>query len=123
MNHDPIIAAVIESYFDGVHRGDLALLRTVFHPSAILVGEVRGQTSFRTLDAYLTVVATRQSPAVLGHPLRAALLSIDRQGAMATARARFPLLGFDYLDLLSLGLIDGRWRIVAKLYTHLEPPV
>ncbi len=120
MNHEPEISAVIHRYFDGVHRGDLAALREVFHPSAILFGEVRGQTSFRTLDSYLEVVAGRKSPATLGYPLRASLLSVDRQGAVASVRARFPLLGFDYLDLLSLAQVEGRWRIVAKLYIHLE---
>lgn len=121
MNQEPDISAVIHRYFDGVHRGDLAALRAVFHPSAILFGEVMGQTSFRTLDSYLEVVAGRKSPAALGHPLRATLLSVDRQGAVASVRARFPLLGFDYIDLLSLAQIEGRWRIVAKLYTHVEP--
>lgn len=121
MNPDPVIAIVIARYFDGVHRGDLAVLREVFHPSAILCGDVRGQVSFRTMDSYLDVVAGRQSPAELGQPLRAALLSAERHGAVASARARFPLLGFDYLDILSLALVDGRWRIVAKLYTHVEP--
>lgn len=121
MHTDPAIAGVIARYFDGVHRGDLAVLREVFHPSAILFGDVRGQVSFRTMDSYLEVVAGRQSPAALGQPLRAQLLSVERQGAVASVRARFPLLGFDYLDILSLALIDDRWRIVAKLYTHVEP--
>lgn len=121
MNHDPAIDTVVARYFDGVQRGDLAVLREVFHPSAILFGDVRGQVSFRTVDSYLEVVAGRKSPAALGQPLRAELLSVERQGAVASARARFPLLGYDYLDILSLALIEGRWRIVAKLYTHVEP--
>jgi hypothetical protein len=67
------ILRVLEDYFGGINAGDVQRLRSAFHPSAVLWGEVKG----------------------------------------------CPMLGFDYVDFLSLLREDGRWAIVAKLFTHL----
>jgi hypothetical protein len=49
-------------------------------------------------------------------------IAIDLQGSIAVAKVRCPMLGFDYVDFLSLLCEDGQWKIVAKLFTHLERP-
>jgi hypothetical protein len=113
------ILAVLEEYFGGLHAGDVARLRAVFAPNAVLFGEVKGQPYHRLLDDYLKVVADRKSPAALGEPFAMRTISIEVHGAVAQAVVRCPMLGFDYVDLLSLLQTDGKWAIVAKVFTHL----
>jgi hypothetical protein len=112
------IQAVIADYFAGIHFGDVERLRRVFHPKAVLHGDLDGETVFRTLDDYLEVVRNRRSPHSLGEPLRMTVLSIECVNGIASVRARCPMLGFDYLDILSLIHAEGSWRIVSKLFTH-----
>lgn len=114
------ILAVLEDYFRGIHEGDVERLRSAFHPTAVLWGVVRGAPYHRAVDDYLTVVKGRQSPQVLGEQFAMQPLSIDVQGPIALAKVSSPMLGFNYVDLLSLLYQDGKWKIVAKVFTHVE---
>lgn len=114
------LLALVQRYFDGLYRGDVELLAEVFHPQARLYGEVKGQTLLRDLETYLQIVATRASPHSLGEAQRMKLQSLQIDGAIALATARCEMLGFDYLDRLSLLNDGGRWSIAAKLYTHIQ---
>ncbi len=120
MSCPPEIETVIQRYFDGIYTGNLASLRAAFHPTAQLFGTVRGQPYHKTLEAYLAIVAARQSPQALGEARRMTVLTVDVQGPIATARAHCVMLGNNYIDHLSLCLIDGRWQIVNKLFTHVD---
>lgn len=121
MSDRDALMALLQRYFDGLYRGDVALLEQVFHPQARLYGEVAGQRLLRDLAPYLAVVAARASPHSRGEPQRMALQALRIDGAIALATARCEMLGFRYLDQLSLLKDDdGHWSIVAKLYTHLE---
>jgi hypothetical protein len=121
LNEHSEIQGLIDAYFSGIHSGDVALLRSVFHPSAVLWGEVKGEPYYRVLDEYLSVVQNRQSPQALGEAFAMQTLSIDVYGAVALAKVRCPMLGFDYFDLLSLRREHGGWSIVAKVFTHVDP--
>lgn len=120
MNDREELLALLQRYFDGLYRGDVDLLAQVFHPQARLYGEVGGQLLLRDVEPYLQVVATRASPQSRGEAQRMELVALRIDGAVALATARCDMLGFNYLDQLSLLKHDGRWSIVAKLYTHLE---
>ncbi|GAB3253875.1 nuclear transport factor 2 family protein [Chitinimonas naiadis] len=113
------ILDLLEVYFDGIHTGDVAALRSVFHPQAALFGEVRGATSCRPLGAYLDAVANRDSPASLGQTRFMQVLSIEVAGETAMAKVRCLIFDFNYLDFLSLIRQEGRWLIANKLYTHI----
>ena len=115
------ILALLQRYFDGLYRGDVDLLAQAFHPQARLYGEVGGQRLLRDVEPWLQVVATRASPQSRGEAQRMALQALQIDGCIALATARCEMLGFNYLDQLSLLKdAEGRWAIVAKLYTHLE---
>lgn len=116
----PAIEAVLQDYAEGIFCGDVARLRGAFHPDARLFGMVKGQSYDKPLEDYLAVVAARQSPSQLGEPFRMRLLTLEVQGSIALARLHCPMLGFNYLDFLSLRLQGGRWQIVSKLFTHLN---
>lgn len=112
------LSALLQRYFDGLYRGDVAMLREVFHRQARLFGEVRGQVSLRELDAWLQAVAGRTSPQQQGEAQRMTVEALRVDGAIALATVRCDMLGFNYLDQLSLLKQAGRWVIVNKLYAH-----
>jgi hypothetical protein len=115
--HDEILQ-LLQNYFEGVFTGDVKRLREVFHPQAMLFGEVKGAPYLRGLDEYLEVVAKRQSPQSLGETLAMQVMAIDVQGPVAVARASCPMLGYHYIDFLSLTRQNGRWQIANKTFTH-----
>jgi hypothetical protein len=116
-DHQHIID-LVHTYGQSIHDGDVARLRSTFDPRAQLFGEVKGEPYHRNLEDYLSAVAKRQSPRELGHAYALAPLGVDVQGAVAVARLHFPLLGFNYVDYLSLVKTNGHWLIVNKTFTH-----
>lgn len=121
------ITRVIESYFDGIYRGDVALLREVFHPSARLIGFAPADPrdaalpetpGFRGLDEYLQAVGSRVSPRDRGEAMASRILSVQRDGPLAFVRAFVPMLGYAYTDHLLLVREAGRWRIAQKHFVH-----
>ncbi|WP_309246528.1 nuclear transport factor 2 family protein [Ramlibacter montanisoli] len=111
---------VLSTYFQAVYHGDVVALEGIFHPKAMLFGEVKGQPYQKTLAAYLEGVAARNSPAQLGEPFLMRTLFIDVAGPIALAKLNCPMLGFNYVVFLTLVRIDGGWRIVGKTLTHVE---
>jgi hypothetical protein len=114
------IGALIQRYFDATWRGDVAQLRTVFDPRAIVAGEVNGQPYWKTIDAYLEGVANRKSPAELGEPVEMELLMLDVQGNIATAKLHVRMLGFNYYNYFSIVRQHDRWLVVTKTLTNIE---
>ena len=115
-DHEAVLA-VVDSYCRGVFRGDVALLRSVFHPRAALFAEVRGQPYYKPLEEYLSVVAGRESPEALGESFLMKPLSVEVTHEIAFAKVHCPMLGYNYIDYLSLVREGGRWVIVNKLFT------
>ena len=111
---------VLQTYFDGLYRGDIPALRRAFHPAAMLFGEVKGQPYQKNLDDYLLIVAQRESPQALGEPFRMALLSVEVTGLIARAKVHCPMLGYNYIDYLSMVCHQERWQIVSKTFTHVD---
>jgi hypothetical protein len=114
------VAAVLSNYFNGIFKGDVELLRSTFHPQALVTGDVKGQPYFKSLDQYLDGVKNRKSPFELGETLRMEILSVEIINSIAIAKVHVPMFDFNYYDLLSLNKIDGTWVIVNKLLTHVN---
>ena len=114
------ITSVVEGYFNGIFVGDTDLLRSVFHPMAFLSGDVKGEPYFKTLEDYLEGVKNRKSPNELGAKFGMEIISIEIINTIAIAKTHVPIFEYNYYDLLSLSLIDGKWVIVKKLLTHVN---
>ena len=112
------LQAVVADYFGGLHHGDVERLWRVFHPAAVLRGEVDGQPVERPLAEYLEGVRTRKSPASQGEPFRMRVVSIECLNGIAVVRLFCPMFGYRYHDVLTLQKLEGAWRIVGKVYTH-----
>jgi len=114
------IAAVLSTYFQSVFIGDTASLRKIFHPQALVTGDIKGVPYFKALDQYLDGVQNRKSPFELNEPFQMEILAIEIINSIAIAKTHLPMLGFNYYDLLSLNKINGEWIIINKLLTHVN---
>ena len=115
------IARALVAYFDGFYRGDVGLLREIFHPSAHLYTAGAGPLQDDAMEAVYARVRGRTPPAATEQRRQDRILLIDRSGpeaALAKVQLAIgPRLFTDYLSLLRL---DGRWRIIAKVYSWVE---
>lgn len=118
---DPRYGAVVEvlsRYFDGLHTSDTAILAEVFHPAARYVSAVDGLVDLG-MDEYFPVVDRRPSPASRGEPRRDHIDGIAFAGPVtAFAQVRCSIGPKDFTDFLSLVFVDGRWRIIAKVFHY-----
>ncbi|ANW22911.1 hypothetical protein BA953_01115 [Vibrio coralliilyticus] len=110
------IEAIIEKYFDGLHRGDVALLESIFHPDVYL----KSPNLRRSMTQWLTDVAERKSPHELGLEFKFKIDSIDIVKDQAMVKVHCPLFSFNYIDFLGLLKEENQWRIVSKMYTDLS---
>ncbi|MDB5517966.1 MAG: hypothetical protein JWQ17_4724 [Tardiphaga sp.] len=118
MPHDrSTVEAVIQHYFDGLYEGDADKLGAIFHPSADLRWQDKGQLQVLTVPDWLDRVRKRPSAKAEGQARDDFIVTIDRSDA-ATAfikvRCQLPPRYFtDYL--VAMKLEDG-WQIVSKAY-------
>lgn len=114
------IKTVVSHYFQGIYYGDNDKLENAFHPQALLFGDINGEPYFNTVTDYIDGVKSRRSPIDLGEEFKMEILTIEIIGNMASVKAHVPMLGFNYYDFLSLSLVQGEWKIVNKLFAHVE---
>lgn len=120
MSADPRYAELVEvltHYFDGLHHSDAGKLAEVFHPQAIYASASEGSLTHLTMDAYLPMVEKRPSPASRGEARRDRILSIEFAGPVtALACVECAIGPRRFTDLLSFVRLDGRWRLIAKVF-------
>jgi ketosteroid isomerase-like protein len=114
------IVEVVERYFDATWRGDVAQLRTVFDPRAVVAGEVNGQPYYKTIDEYLDGVAKRKSPAEFGEQVVMELLMLDVQQNIAVAKLHVRMLGFNYYNHFSFVRQHDRKLVITKTLTNVR---
>ena len=114
------IQAVIQNYFEGIYNGDVVQLKEVFHSGTLLFGDIKGVPYFKAVTEYIDGVKSRKSPKDLGEDFKMKILSIEILGNNAIVKAQLPMLGYNYFDFLSLAKINQDWKIVNKLFTHVE---
>lgn len=116
------VTQVLSEYFDGLHYGDTAILKRVFHPSAQYASATDGSLLLRTMDEYFPIVDARPSPASRGEARRDRILSIEFAGPVtAFARVECAIAPKLFTDFLTLVKLDGRWQIIAKVF-HYDVP-
>ncbi len=111
-----VIWEIIHNYFEGLHYGDVAKLKAIFHPDVWL----KAPGNRRSLKQWLTNVSSRPAPAQLNKPFSFKILAIDVVQDQAMAKIHCPLFDFNYIDFLGLLKEEGQWRIVTKMYTDIK---
>lgn len=116
------ITPVLQTYFDGLYYSDTGRLRQVFHPKAQYVCASDGTLLYRTMDEYFPVVDARPSPASRGEARRDAIVSIALAGPVtAIATVTCAIGTAQFIDLLTLIKLDGRWQIISKTFHRDDP--
>lgn len=118
--HSEEIKNTIFHYFQGVYNGDVEKLASAFHPQALLFGNIKGTPYFKTVSDYIDGVKNRKSPTDLGEDFKMKILGIEIMSNVAIAKLHVPMLGYNYYDFLSLCLVNKKWIIVNKLFSHVE---
>lgn len=112
------VVDLLGRYFDALHRSDADELREVLHPSAVYATANDGSLLRLSMDEYLPIVAGREAPAARHEPRTDAVESIEFAGPnTALARVRCSIEPKHFTDLLSLLRIDGRWWVIAKVFS------
>ena len=114
------IENLIANYFMGIFNGDRAKLEACFNENVNIYGDIKEAEYFKNIKEYLDGVQKRQSPKDLGEPFQMKIIGIDIMGKIAMAKLHVPMLGYNYYDYLSLAKIDSNWKIVNKIFTHVE---
>lgn len=114
------ITAIITNYLEGIYYGNVEKLRKCFVDEAYLYGDIKGAEYLKSLEEYLKGVKNRKSPSQLGEENRMEIKGLEIMGNVAIAKVHVPMLGFNYYDFLSLSMIEGKWKIVNKIFTHVE---
>jgi 4-oxalocrotonate tautomerase len=113
------ITDLMQRYFDGFYKGDVALLKTVFHPSCHLLSARDGSLTDDDMEAVYKRVAGRTAPAANGEINRDRILSIDLANPeLALAKVQIAIGQKLFTDYLNCIRIDGEWKIISKVFTY-----
>ncbi|WP_431482923.1 nuclear transport factor 2 family protein [Pseudomonas solani] len=113
------IEAVVRDYVEGMVRADATLLRSAFQPDSRIVGYFGPDLQWLSPEAFIASLQARGPVVAEGEAPVWRLESLDLTGDTALAKVTDVYAGLDFTDYLSLLKIDGRWRIVHKLF-HLH---
>lgn len=114
------IEQLINNYFEGIFYGDTVKLKACFSTNAYIYGDINSSEYFKSVTEYIKTVQVRKSPNDLGNTLKMSIVGIDILGKTAMAKLHVPILGYNYYDYLSLFKINNEWKIVNKIFTHIE---
>ena len=113
------VVEMLKRYYEALYRCDIALLAQVFHPSAQYVTASSGELLHLDMNTYFSIVEQRISPESSGEPYAFSIDSIEFAGSVtAIARMRSSMFSKDFIDLLGLIQIDGKWQIISKVFHY-----
>ncbi len=114
------IENLIANYFEGIFYGDIVKLESCFHENLFIYGDIKGVDYLKSSSEYLEGVKNRESPKDLNEDLKMKIVGIDIIGKIAMAKLHVPMLGYNYYDYLSIAKINDEWKIVNKIFAHVE---
>ena len=118
--HVKDIESLIQDYFHGIFFGDVDKLESCFDEKGFIYGDIKGAAYEKSIEDYLEGVRQRQSPNDLNETFKMNIIGIDIMGNIAMAKLHVPMLGYNYYDYLSLTKVDNDWKIVNKIFTHVN---
>lgn len=114
------ISKVINNYFKGLYEGDIELLKECFSTDAYLHGDINNDEYVKSISEFLDGIAQRKSPKDSNEINKMKILNIETINSVAIAKVHVPMLGYNYYDFLSLSVLNGEWKIVDKIFTHVN---
>jgi hypothetical protein len=115
---DELIQAV-HWYFDALYEGDTDLFAKVMHPRVRLFSATDNPMVELDLPTYMEIVRNRPSPASRNDPRHDRVLSIEvATPTTAHVRVQDAVLPKMFTDDLTFLRVEGRWRIVSKVWHY-----
>ncbi len=115
------VLTAVHQYFLALHEGDIEGLAQAYHPRALYATTSGGETRILSVEEYLDVVRHRQSPRDLGDAPNYSVKAVQLAGDdTAVVTLHSEMMGKSFQDFLSLVRVEGRWRIIAKVF-HFTP--
>ncbi len=109
------VRSVLDAYVEG-SGGDVARLRSVFHPDARMNGYFSGKLGIGSPEPFFSEVAKIEPVASTGK-YHAEIESIEVMGDVATATlVETGFMGSDFIDFFHLIRVDGEWKIISKTF-------
>lgn len=123
---DEAIATVLRLYTEGVANGDAAKLRDAFHEHARTYGSLNGACYDISVPEMISM--EERSPRNSDGRYSAHIMSIEQAGDVATATIEEDGCWgtASFTSFFSLISVDGRWQIVARVFSHVSgvlPPL
>ena len=107
------ISSVIQTYAEGGHRGDAAIMKPAFRENATIHGYIGGGLLAGPIQILFDWV-TENPPAP---DLKAKIANIDLAETVATARVEITnWLGFRFTDQFTLLKENSAWIITSKVF-------
>ena len=118
MSHDrSTVEAVVQHYFDALYEGDADKLAAIFHPSADLRWQEKGEPKVLTVPNWVEWVKKRPSAKAEAKPREDFIVTIDRSDeSTAFVKVRCQLPPRYFTDYLVLARLAGGWKIVSKTF-------
>lgn len=115
----PMIAQVIQDYYQGYQKAETKLIKNSFHSETRLLSVDNGQLDITEMNDWLKSLEDRK---VRGDIRQGKLkvLSIDQTDDTAVVKLTIEFPKFKFTDSLSLLRIQGKWLIVGKIYSVQE---
>lgn len=115
------IEDLMRRYFDGLYQADSGALRCVFHPQLTYVNATVGNHEFMGFEDYMARIDSRTPPAARGDARDDVIERITvKADQIGLVEARMTLSGRDYQDLLTVIRTDAGWKVLTKVFTHVE---
>ena len=113
------LVEVLKKYYDALYRCDTELLSQVFHSSAQYFTASSGELLHLDMNTYFPIVKQRISPESSGEAYGFLIDSVEFVGDVtAIARMRSSLFSKNFIDLLALIKIHGKWQIISKVFHY-----
>lgn len=111
------ITDTINLYSNGLHNGDIEMLKKAFHPRAMMYGVSQKAVTIVEIEGLYGFVSANNPPSKTGEPHQCTITSIQHSGnAAAVEMVEESAYGSDYINYFHLLKIEGKWAIVSKTY-------
>lgn len=111
------IRDTVTLYTEGVHTGNIEMLKKAFHPRAMMYGTSGKNVTMVEIQGLYDYIAANEPPTKTAEPHQCFISSIQYAGNAALVEVmEESLYGHDYTNYLQLLKIEEQWVIVCKTY-------
>ena len=111
------IETIIRIYLDLLYKGDVDLIKSVFHQEATVSSTSDGKIISINMEGFRKRVATRESPESIGETRHDKIILIDISSpTTAIAKVECMILKNHYTDYLSFIKVSEKWGIISKVF-------